>query len=87
MDDTDFERRFGGMRRLYGVAGAQRVFDAHVVVVGIGGVGSWAAEALARFDLTHPIPAGGSDDVGRLLTALDGTQRSLQKLIGEAMAG
>lgn len=46
--DTDFERRFGGLRRLYGPTGAQRVFDAHVVVVGIGGVGSWAAEALAR---------------------------------------
>lgn len=44
----DFERRFGGLRRLYGVAGAQRIFDAHVVVVGIGGVGSWAVEALAR---------------------------------------
>jgi tRNA A37 threonylcarbamoyladenosine dehydratase len=43
-----FERRFGGLRRLYGVGGAQRIFDAHVVVVGIGGVGSWAAEALAR---------------------------------------
>ncbi len=43
-----FERRFGGLRRLYGVAGAQRIFYAHVVVVGIGGVGSWAAEALAR---------------------------------------
>jgi tRNA threonylcarbamoyladenosine dehydratase len=44
----DFERRFGGLRRLYGVAGAQAIFDAHVVVVGIGGVGSWTAEALAR---------------------------------------
>lgn len=44
----DFERRFGGLRRLYGAAAAQRLFDAHVVVVGIGGVGSWAAEALAR---------------------------------------
>ncbi|MDR7092292.1 tRNA threonylcarbamoyladenosine dehydratase [Hydrogenophaga laconesensis] len=43
-----FERRFGGLRRLYGVDGAQRIFDAHVVVVGIGGVGSWAVEALAR---------------------------------------
>ncbi|MFG6439602.1 methyl-accepting chemotaxis protein [Roseateles sp. LKC17W] len=42
-----------------------------------------AAEALARFDLTHPIPGGGSDDIGRLLTALSGTQASLQKLIGE----
>jgi len=44
----DFERRFGGLRRLYGAAAAQRLFGAHVVVVGIGGVGSWAAEALAR---------------------------------------
>ena len=43
-----FERRFGGLSRLYGVEGAQRIFDAHVVVVGLGGVGSWAAEALAR---------------------------------------
>ncbi len=42
-----------------------------------------AAEALARFDLTHPIPGGGADGVGRLLAALDATQRSLQKLIGE----
>ena len=46
--DMDFERRFGGLRRLYGSQGAQRVFDATAVVVGIGGVGSWAAEALAR---------------------------------------
>lgn len=48
MIEPDFERRFGGLRRLYGAAGAQRFFDAHVIVVGIGGVGSWAAEALAR---------------------------------------
>lgn len=46
--NDQFERRFGGLRRLYGVASAQRVFDAHVLVVGIGGVGSWSAEALAR---------------------------------------
>ncbi len=44
----DFERRFGGLRRLYGMQGAQHVFDATVMVVGIGGVGSWAAESLAR---------------------------------------
>jgi len=48
MSQPDFERRFGGLRRLYGAAGAQAIFDAHVMVVGIGGVGSWAAEALAR---------------------------------------
>lgn len=46
--EADFERRFGGLRRLYGVQGAQRIFDAHAVVVGIGGVGSWVAEALGR---------------------------------------
>lgn len=44
----DAERRFGGLARLYGVAGAQGIRESHVVVVGIGGVGSWAAEALAR---------------------------------------
>lgn len=42
------DRRFAGLARLYGVLGAQRIADAHVAVVGIGGVGSWAAEALAR---------------------------------------
>ncbi len=47
-DDEVFERRFGGLRRLYGAEGAQRIFDAHAIVIGIGGVGSWAAEAFAR---------------------------------------
>ncbi|MEI7783781.1 MAG: tRNA threonylcarbamoyladenosine dehydratase [Betaproteobacteria bacterium] len=45
---ADLQRRFGGLARLYGPAGAQAIAQAHVVVVGIGGVGSWAAEALAR---------------------------------------
>ena len=44
----DPQRRFGGLARLYGAAGAQAISSAHVVVVGIGGVGSWATEALAR---------------------------------------
>ncbi|MBF1164487.1 MAG: tRNA cyclic N6-threonylcarbamoyladenosine(37) synthase TcdA [Dechloromonas agitata] len=44
----DHERRFGGVGRLYGQAGSTALRDAHVCVVGIGGVGSWAAEALAR---------------------------------------
>lgn len=48
LDDHDLQRRFGGLERLYGVAGAAAIRDAHVAVVGIGGVGSWAAEALAR---------------------------------------
>jgi len=47
-EDAALERRFGGLQRLYGVQGAAQIRGAHVVVVGIGGVGSWAAEALAR---------------------------------------
>jgi tRNA A37 threonylcarbamoyladenosine dehydratase len=44
----DLERRFGGLRRLYGEAGYRRLRAARVAVVGLGGVGSWAVEALAR---------------------------------------
>ena len=41
-------RRFGGLVRLYGGEGFARIRAAHAVIVGIGGVGSWAAESLAR---------------------------------------
>ncbi|WP_047532927.1 tRNA threonylcarbamoyladenosine dehydratase [Methylotenera sp. N17] len=44
----DYERRFGGVRRLYGAAGFDKLQAAHVCVIGMGGVGSWAVEALAR---------------------------------------
>lgn len=48
MESMDYKRRFGGMDRLFGLEGAQRVREAHIAVIGIGGVGSWAVEALAR---------------------------------------
>lgn len=47
------DRRFGGLVRLYGMPGAQRIRTAHVAVIGLGGVGSWAAEALARSGVGH----------------------------------
>jgi tRNA threonylcarbamoyladenosine dehydratase len=47
-DSPDLQRRFAGLDRLLGVSPATRVRQAHALVVGIGGVGSWAAEALAR---------------------------------------
>jgi tRNA A37 threonylcarbamoyladenosine dehydratase len=73
----EFERRFGGLRRLYGMAGADQIFDAHVVVVGIGGVGSWAVEGLARsgarrltlIDLDHVTES----NINRQIHALNST--------------
>ncbi len=46
--DIDFERRFGGIARLYGERALARFREAHVCVIGVGGVGSWIVEALAR---------------------------------------
>ena len=46
--DFSINRRFGGIARLYGEAALARFATAHVCVVGVGGVGSWAVEALAR---------------------------------------
>jgi tRNA A37 threonylcarbamoyladenosine dehydratase len=45
---TPYQRRFGGIGRLFGTAGLERLRQAHVCVVGLGGVGSWVVEALAR---------------------------------------
>lgn len=42
------QRRFSGMDRLYGLGSVERLQASHVCVVGVGGVGSWAVEALAR---------------------------------------
>lgn len=47
-DAADLERRFGGLRRLYGDVAYARIRAARIAIVGVGGVGSWAAEALAR---------------------------------------
>jgi len=77
IDTAEFERRFGGLRRLYGAEGAQRLFEAHVVVVGIGGVGSWTCEALARsgvarltlIDMDHV----GESNINRQIHALSST--------------
>jgi len=75
--EADLERRFGGLRRLYGEAGYVRLRALRVAVVGIGGVGSWSAEALARsgvaglvlIDLDHV----AESNVNRQIHALDAT--------------
>lgn len=45
---SDYEQRFSGVQRLYGTTGLARLRAAHVCVIGIGGVGSWSVEVLAR---------------------------------------
>ena len=51
--EFDLARRFGGIERLFGHPHAHRIRKAHVTVVGIGGVGSWSVEALARSGVGH----------------------------------
>ncbi len=76
MCDIDVERRFGSVLRLYGDTGLAKLQAAHVVVIGIGGVGSWAAEALVRnavgeitlIDLDHV----AESNVNRQIHAVEG---------------
>jgi tRNA A37 threonylcarbamoyladenosine dehydratase len=73
----DLERRFGGILRLYGSRALEYFRKSRVCVIGIGGVGSWAAEALARsaigritlIDLDHV----AESNINRQLHALDAT--------------
>lgn len=73
---NDIETRFGGIARLYSTVGLQRLTKAHVCVVGIGGVGSWAVEALARSGIGQLTLVDLDDvcvsNVNRQLHALDG---------------
>lgn len=52
-EEVDFARRFGGIARLYGERALERFRAAHVCVIGVGGVGSWVVEALARSAIGH----------------------------------
>ena len=73
----DAERRFGGLARLYGLSGAQQIRAAHVAVIGIGGVGSWAAEALARSGVGHltliDLDHVAESNINRQIHALEST--------------
>lgn len=73
----DYLARFGGIGRLYGTAALPRLAAAHVCVIGVGGVGSWVVEALARTGI-GALTLIDLDDVcitntNRQLPALDGT--------------
>jgi len=73
---TDYLDRFGGLGRLYGTAALPRLQAAHVCVVGVGGVGSWVVEGLARSGIGALTLIDLDDvcltNVNRQLPALDG---------------
>jgi tRNA A37 threonylcarbamoyladenosine dehydratase len=77
-DDADLARRFSGMERLYGMEPARAIRESHVAIVGIGGVGSWVAEALARsgvgrltmIDLDHVAESNINRQVHALSTTI-----------------
>ena len=83
-EDADVERRFGGIGRLYGALALARFRAAHVCIVGVGGVGSWIVEALARsaigeltlIDLDHV----AESNINRQIQALSST-------VGQAKIG
>ncbi len=76
-EEVDNSRRFGGISRLYGETAYQRFLSAHVCVVGVGGVGSWVVESLARsaigrltlIDMDHV----SESNINRQLAALAST--------------
>jgi tRNA threonylcarbamoyladenosine dehydratase len=74
---TGYGKRFSGVSRLYGKAGLECLRRSHVCVVGIGGVGSWAVEALARSGVGELTLVDMDDvcisNVNRQLPALNGT--------------
>ncbi len=74
--NMDHGRRFGGIARLYGAQGLERLAASHVCVVGVGGVGSWVAEALARSALGHltliDLDHLAESNINRQIHALDG---------------
>lgn len=74
---SDYETRFGGIARLFGKDGLDRLREAHALVVGIGGVGTWAVEALARSGVGQLTVVDMDDvcvtNVNRQIHALDET--------------
>ncbi len=72
-----YRERFAGIDRLYGRGAALRLADRHVAVVGLGGVGSWAVEALARSGVGG-LTLIDADDI-----CLSNTSRQLHALDGQ----
>ena len=76
-----YQNRFGGIARLYGIEQQKLLNNAHFCVIGIGGVGSWVAESLARTGLGN-ITLVDLDDI--CVTNVNRQIHALTSTIGEA---
>lgn len=90
--DDEYERRFTGTARLYGTDSFALFQQAHVLVAGAGGVGSWAIEALARTGIGHltlvDMDVLVASNVNRQLPALSDTfGRSKIEVLAERARG
>ncbi|WP_226396247.1 tRNA cyclic N6-threonylcarbamoyladenosine(37) synthase TcdA [Haemophilus sp. Marseille-Q0026] len=78
----NYEQRFGGIGRLYTPEGLSKLRQAHVCVIGIGGVGSWAVEALARTGIAKITMIDMDDicvtNINRQIHAMTGTVAQLK---------
>ncbi len=77
------EERFGSLARVYGVEELQKIQNAHICVVGMGGVGSWVVEALARTGVQHLTLIDG-DDISR--SNINRQCHALESTIGQMKA-
>ncbi len=88
MSESAYNQRFGGIQRLYGSKGAAAISKAHICVIGIGGVGSWVVEALARSGV-QVITFIDHDDIAasntnrQLHTLVDTYERSKSEVMAE----
>ncbi|WGE32758.1 tRNA cyclic N6-threonylcarbamoyladenosine(37) synthase TcdA [Actinobacillus genomosp. 2] len=78
----NYEQRFGGIGRLYTPEGVAKLRQAHICVIGIGGVGSWAVEALARSGIGKITMIDMDDicvtNINRQIHAMTGTVAQLK---------
>src|SRR5262245_45365756 len=83
MEAYRLHRRFDRMGRLVGDAAMKRLLESHVLVIGLGGVGSWAAEALARSGIGK-LTLVDFDEI--CVTNFNRQLHSLQGLVGSPKA-
>ena len=88
----EYQQRFGGIERLYGKQAFSWLRNMRVCVIGLGGVGSWAVEALARSGVEHLLLIDYDEialtNINRQIHALDSTlgekkAQALQQRVAE----